>query len=126
VRLLLLTCVRTCELLRARPEQFDLDRELWIIPSGNVKQLPRKKRKTGEEIPPYIVPLSAQALEIVRDLLDRMTPSQTYLLRNRKELRFSGRAGDAFCGQAPFPWMPFPSSLFPFSFDPFLFRLAPE
>jgi integrase len=84
VRLLLLTCVRTCELRRARPEQFDLERELWIIPSGNVKQL---SRKTGEEIPPYIVPLSAQAMEIVRDLLDRMTPSQTYLLRNRKDPR---------------------------------------
>jgi integrase len=85
LRLLLLTCVRTCELRRAMPEQFDLERGLWIIPSCHVKQLSRKKRKTGEEIPPYIVPLSTQAREIVLDLLDRMTPSQTYLLRNRKD-----------------------------------------
>jgi integrase len=85
LRLLLLTGVRTCELRLATPEQFDLTRELWIIPPDNVKQLQRQKRKTGEEIPPYIVPLSKQALEIVRDLLDRMTPSQRYLLRNRKD-----------------------------------------
>jgi hypothetical protein len=50
-----------------------------------VKQLQCRKRKTGEEIPPYIVPLPAQAMEIVIDLLDRMTPSQRYLLRNRKD-----------------------------------------
>jgi integrase len=87
LRLLLLTGVRTCELRHATPDQFDLERGLWIIPSGNVKQLSCRKRKTGEEIPPYIVPLSTQAREIVRDLLDRMEPSQVYLLRNRKDPR---------------------------------------
>jgi integrase len=87
LRLLLLTGVRTCELRLATPDQFDLERGLWIIPSGNVKQLSRQKRKTSEEIPPYIVPLSRQALEIVRDLLGRREPSQVYLLRNRKDLR---------------------------------------
>ncbi|MDR2259364.1 MAG: integrase arm-type DNA-binding domain-containing protein, partial [Azoarcus sp.] len=87
LRLLLLTCVRTCELRLATPDQFDLERGLWIVPSGNVEQLSRQKRKTGEEIPPYLVPLSTQAQEIVRDLLDRMTPSQRYLLRNRKDPR---------------------------------------
>jgi integrase len=89
LRLLLLTCVRTCELRLATPDQFDLERGLWIIPSGNVKQLQSRMRKTrkGEEIPPYIVPLSTQAREIVRDLLSRMEPSQVYLLRNRKDPR---------------------------------------
>jgi integrase len=85
LRLLLLTCVRTCELRLATPDQFDLERGLWTVPSGNVKQLSRQKRKTGEEIPPYLVPLSTQAQEIVRDLLDRMEPSQRYLLRNRED-----------------------------------------
>jgi integrase len=85
LRLLLLTCVRTYELRQATPDQFDLERGLWIVPSGNVKQLSRQKRKTGEEIPPYLVPLSTQAQEIVLDLLDRRTPSQRYLLRNRED-----------------------------------------
>jgi integrase len=81
VRLLLLTCVRTCELRRARPEQFDLERELWIIPSGNVKQLSRKKRKTrkAEDIPPYLAPLSRQAMTVVRDMPRVLAPSQRYI-----------------------------------------------
>jgi integrase len=84
LRLLLLTGVRTGELRHARPDEFDLERGLWNIPSGKVKQLSRKKRQTGEEIPPYIVPLSRQALEIVRDLLGRVEASQTHLLPNRR------------------------------------------
>jgi integrase len=85
LRLLLLTGVRTCELRYATPEQFDLERGLWIVPSDHVKQLSRRRRKTGEDIPPYLVPLSRQALEIVRALLDRMAPAQRYLLRNRED-----------------------------------------
>jgi integrase len=85
VRLLLLTGVRTGELRRARPEQFDLERGLWIIPPGNVKQLQRKMHKLRNEtdIPPYLVPLSRQAIEIVRELLGEVKPSQRYLLRHR-------------------------------------------
>jgi integrase len=64
----LLTGVRTCELRLATSDQFDLERELWIIPPGNVKQLQRKLRKV-EDIPPYIVPLSIQAMDVVRNLL---------------------------------------------------------
>jgi integrase len=87
LRLLLLTGVRTCELRLATPDQFDLERGLWIVPLGNVKQLQRKLRKTrkGEDIPPYIVPLSTQAMEVVRDLLRVLSPSQRYLLRNRED-----------------------------------------
>jgi integrase len=39
IRLLLLTGARTGELRAARPEQFDLERGLWIIPAEMVKQL---------------------------------------------------------------------------------------
>jgi integrase len=85
LRLLLLTCVRTCEMRLATPDQFDLERALWIIPSGNVKQLQCRMRKTGESIPAYLVPLPAQAMEIVRELLGRRMPSQRYLLRNRDD-----------------------------------------
>jgi integrase len=54
-----LTGVRTGELRLATPDQFDLERGLWIIPAAVVKQLKlrmRKKRLRATEIPPYIVP----------------------------------------------------------------------
>jgi len=82
VRLLLLTGVRTGELRLATPDQFDLDRGLWLIPVLHLKQrkqLTQKKRKRIRDIPPYIVPLSVQAQEIVRHLLDNFKPAQTYL-----------------------------------------------
>jgi hypothetical protein len=78
------TEMRTCEMRLATPEQFDLERGLWIIPPENVKQLQRKLRKT-EDVPPYIVPLSRQAAGVVRNLFRVMTPSQRYLLRNRAD-----------------------------------------
>ncbi|VFT10182.1 phage-related integrase [Pseudomonas aeruginosa] len=90
VRLLFLTGVRTGELRLAEPEQFDLDRGLWIIPPQIVKQLQDEMRKAGkrpQDVPPYIVPLSLQAIEIVRYLLGVMRPAQKYLLSHRSELK---------------------------------------
>ena len=83
-----LTGVRTGELRLAEPEQFDLDRGLWIIPPQIVKQLQDEMRKAGkrpQDVPP-IVPLSLQAIEIVRYLLGAMRPAQ-YLLSHRSELK---------------------------------------
>ncbi|RQV02977.1 DUF4102 domain-containing protein [Burkholderia cenocepacia] len=88
-RLLLLTGVRTGELRLATPDQFDLNRGLWIIPVMSLKQrtlLTRKQRKRAADIPPYIVPLSAQAVEIVRYMLDDAKPSQKYLFSSTKRL----------------------------------------
>ena len=87
LRLLLLTGVRTCELRLATQDQFDLERGLWIIPPANVKQLQHKLRKTRkvEGIPPYIVPLSTQAMEVIRELLQWVSSSQRYVLRNRTD-----------------------------------------
>ena len=85
LRLLLLTGVRTGELRLATPDQFDLDRGLWIIPPEVVKQLQvdmRKKRQLPKDVPPYIVPLSVQAMEIVRHLLEEFKPAQLYLCRH--------------------------------------------
>ena len=90
VRLLFLTGVRTGELRLAEPEQFDLDRGLWIIPPQVVKQLQDEMRKAGkrpQDVPPYIVPLSLQAIEIVRYLLGVMRPAQVHLLTHRSELK---------------------------------------
>jgi integrase len=82
LRLLLLTGVRTGELRQATSEQFDLERGLWIIPPENVKQLQHKAHQS--DIPPYLVPLSTQAMSIVRELRQAATPSQRYLLRNER------------------------------------------
>ena len=90
VRLLFLTGVRTGELRLAEPEQFDLDRGLWIIPPQVVKQLQDEMRTAGkrpQDVPPYIVPLSLQAIEVVRYLLSEMRPAQKYLLSHRSELK---------------------------------------
>jgi len=89
LRLLLLTGVRTGELRLATPDQFDLDRGLWIIPPEVVKQLQvdmRKKRQLPKDIPPYIVPLSVQAMEIARHLLAEFKPAQHYLFRHDIEM----------------------------------------
>lgn len=89
IRLLLLTGVRTGELRLATPDQFDLKRELWIIPPENIKQLQNAMRRYGKRaqaIPPYVVPLPAQALDIVHHLLAQMKPAQKYLLTHRSDL----------------------------------------
>lgn len=57
LRLLALTFVRTGELIGAQWEEFDLDSAVWIIPAE------RMKMKTE-----HVVPLSRQAVEILRDL----------------------------------------------------------
>ena len=87
LRLLLLTGVRTGELRSASREQFDLERGLWVIPPVTVKQLQAKLRKENREVPPYIVPLSRQAIEIVRHLLAAASPAQQYLVAHRSDLR---------------------------------------
>jgi integrase len=90
LRLLLFTGVRTGELRLATPDQIDLDRGLWIIPPEVVKQLQvdmRRKRQLPKDIPPYIVPLSVQAIEIVRHLLEQLKPAQHYLFRHDSELK---------------------------------------
>ncbi|WP_219929582.1 tyrosine-type recombinase/integrase [Achromobacter pulmonis] len=90
IRLLLLTGVRTGELRHATPEQFDLDQGLWRIPIFRLKQrrqLKRNKRQRLTEIPPYIVPLSVQAQEVVRHLLENVKPAQIYLIPGLQSLK---------------------------------------
>ena len=90
LRLLCLTGVRTGELRLATPDQFDLDKGLWIIPPDVVKQLQvdmRRKRQRPQDIPPYIVPLSVQAIEIVRHMLEEFKPAQRYLFRHDNDLK---------------------------------------
>ncbi len=56
VRLILLTFVRTSELINATWEEIDFDKKQWVIPA--------ERMKMGKE---HIVPLAKQALEILRD-----------------------------------------------------------
>ena len=90
LRMLFLTGVRTGELRLATPDQFHLDDGLWIIPPDVVKQLELKMQKENlrtEDIPPYIVPLSVQAVEIVRHMLDRFKQGQKYVFPGAKSLK---------------------------------------
>jgi len=57
VRLMALTYVRTAELRKAYWVEFDLDNALWTVPAG------RMKMRT-----PHIVPLSAQAIVLLKEL----------------------------------------------------------
>ena len=50
------------------------------------KMLTRKKRKRVTDIPPYIVPLPVQAIEIVRHMLDDFKPAQKYLFSGVKRV----------------------------------------
>lgn len=76
LRLLMLTFVRPGEVRGAKLAEFDLGTALWRIPAERMK-----KRE------PHLVPLSSQALEIVREL-QRMAGKSEWLLpssRNPKQ-----------------------------------------
>ncbi len=57
IRLLMLTFVRTGELRGARWEEFDLDNQLWRIPTSRMKM--------GVE---HLVPLADQAIDVLEEL----------------------------------------------------------
>lgn len=82
LKLLLLTCVRPGEVRFAKPHQFDLDKKIWLIPAGEIKQFKRLVRE-GKNVPDYIIPLSNQAVAIVKELLAMASPHQPYLLCGR-------------------------------------------
>ncbi len=56
IRLLMLTFVRTSELINARWDEIDFERKEWIIPA--------ERMKMGKE---HVVPLSRQVIEILKD-----------------------------------------------------------
>lgn len=64
------------------PGDFDLEKALWVVPPDGVKQLRGKVRKEGEDIPPYLVPLSRQAVKEVSELL-KMTGRYRYAFAGR-------------------------------------------
>ena len=71
-RLILLTGVRVGTLAEAKTDEFDLDAGLWNIPHAR-----RKNRR--HTIGPFVIPLPAQAVEWVREIL-KMGDGDEYLL----------------------------------------------
>ena len=65
----LYTGVRGAELLSAEPHHFDFDNKIWKIPALHIKQY-RRKVIAGYDIPDFLVPLSSQAVSIVRSALE--------------------------------------------------------
>lgn len=47
----------------------------------------QRERIRSQDIPPYIVPLSEQAQEIVRHLLDEFKPAQVHLIHGVKSVK---------------------------------------
>ncbi|TWC18166.1 site-specific recombinase XerD [Pseudomonas sp. SJZ085] len=86
IRLLLLTGVRTIELRSATADQFDFENALWTIPPGIVKQLQKRVRTQSGEIPPYLVPLSRQAVEEAKRV-HQLTGGYRLLIAGRNDPR---------------------------------------
>jgi integrase len=74
LRLLLLTFVRTTELRGARWEEVDFDKAEWRIPAERMKMREQ-----------HIVPLSRQAVELLRQL-QKQTGTLAYLFPNRHKV----------------------------------------
>lgn len=86
IRLLMLTGVRTIEMRTATFDQFDFDEALWTIPPGVVKQLQKRVRTKSGEIPPYLVPLSRQAMEEAKRV-HQLTGRYRLLIAGRNDPR---------------------------------------
>lgn len=67
IKMMLLTFVRTKELLHATWDEFDLDKKLWVIPAERIKMRS-----------PHLVPLSSQVLSIFVELME-LNPSREYI-----------------------------------------------
>jgi integrase len=83
---LLATCVRGVELVKAKKEDFDLDSGTWWVPDANVKT------RSG-----FLVPLVPVVVEWVRELMSLSGESQ-YLLPARRADR-KAKHGDTHVGR---------------------------
>lgn len=76
LQMLLLTFVRTAELIEAKRTEFDLENRMWIIPTERMKMRL-----------PHMVPLSRQAVKIVQELME-MNRNSEYLFPGYSKPRF--------------------------------------
>lgn len=63
------TGVRTIEIRRSAPSDFDLESGIWTIPPTAVKQLRGRVRRDGDDVDDYIVPMPTQLIEKISELL---------------------------------------------------------
>ncbi|WP_046156190.1 tyrosine-type recombinase/integrase [Chromobacterium vaccinii] len=82
MKLMLLTFTRVGEMAVARWEEIDFDKALWTIPPEH-RKLPEKSKKTA---PPHLVPLSKQALEVLRQL-HTISGGREHIFPNRNSPR---------------------------------------
>lgn len=75
LQLLLLTFVRTGELIEAKRSEFDMEARMWIIP--------KERMKMGLQ---HIVPLSNQAIKLIKELLE-MNRNSEFLLPSYSQPR---------------------------------------
>jgi len=75
LRIMLLTAVRTNELRSAKWSEFDLEDRLWKIPAERMKYRARLAE-------PHRVPLSTQAVDLLRSLHGQATRVSDYLFPN--------------------------------------------
>lgn len=82
MKLMLLTFTRVGEMAMARWEEINFDKALWTIPPEH-RKLPEKSKKTA---PPHLVPLSKQALEVLRQL-HAISGGREHIFPNRNSPR---------------------------------------
>jgi integrase len=84
LRLALLTATRTVEIIQARWGEVDFDKKVWTIPADRMK--------AGQE---HKVPLSNQALEILKASHVEGVPDEAYIFSARKSKPLSTAAMEA-------------------------------
>lgn len=76
IQLLMLTFVRTSELIKATWDEFDFEEKMWVIPAERMKM----KR-------PHMVPLSNQAIELLQQLKELHPPNRVHIFPSRSNPR---------------------------------------
>lgn len=87
VRLLLLTCVRICELTQAEWDHVDLDEGLWTVPA-----------EVGKTSVAFVVPLTSEAVDCFRHLKE-LAGNSKFVLPARQDRRRRNFGGDIYCEQ---------------------------
>ncbi|MGD1824737.1 Tyr recombinase domain-containing protein [Chromobacterium violaceum] len=82
MKLMLLTFTRVGEMAMAKWEEIDFDKALWTIPPEH-RKLPEKSKKSA---PPHLVPLSHQAMEVLKQL-HGITGGREHIFPNRNSPR---------------------------------------
>lgn len=76
IELLMLTFVRTSELIKATWDEFDLEEKMWVIPEHRMKM----KR-------PHMVPLSDQSVKLLQQLKELNPPNRVHIFPSRSKPR---------------------------------------